>query len=129
MNSQELSCASLLVIEDEDGLRESLVEIINFDGYKTNSASNGKEALDLLKVIPKPCLILLDMMMPVMNGRAFLDAIATDEILSTIPVIIVSAFDNPNTKGAIGVLQKPVDWEALMKIISQYCPKGTGESA
>lgn len=114
-------CASLLIVEDEEGLREALVEILKLEGFHSYSAGNGREALDLLKKIPKPCLILLDMMMPIMNGRAFLDELLVDSTLFPIPVLIVSAFDNPNTKGAIGVMRKPVDWDQLIKVISEYC--------
>lgn len=114
-------CASIMVVEDQEDLRDVIVEILKMEGYSVFSSINGKEALDLLKEIPKPCLILLDMMMPVMNGREFLDTLLVDATLTPIPVLFVSAFDNLNTKGAIGVLKKPIDIEALLRIVQQYC--------
>ena len=122
MNNFESTGPTLMIIEDEEGLRESLVELLKLEGHAAHSAANGREALDLLKVIPAPCLILLDMMMPVMNGRAFLDEISLDNKLNHIPVLIVSAFENPNTKGAIGILKKPLDIDLLLTIVAKYCP-------
>ncbi len=115
-------CQSILVVEDDDDIRNVMIDVLESEGYHAVAAANGKEALDLLHTISKPCLVLLDMMMPIMNGREFLDKIMEDSILAPIPVLIVSAVaDKTNTKGAVGFLKKPVDIEMVLKMVNQYC--------
>ncbi len=76
--SKEQSCPSILVVEDDDDIRTSMLEILETEEYVTKSATNGKEALEILYQSAKPCLVLLDMMMPIMNGRKFLDLLKTN---------------------------------------------------
>jgi CheY-like chemotaxis protein len=117
------SCKSVLVVEDDDSIRESMIEMLEMEGYSTYSAINGQEALKLLNGnIPKPCLVLLDMMMPIMNGREFLDQMMKDSVLAPIPVLIVSAVADPaSSKGSIGFLKKPIDIESVLTIVAKYC--------
>ena len=119
----EKNCNSILVVEDDDSIREAMVEMLEMEGYRTYAAINGKNALSLLKDnIPKPCLVLLDMMMPIMNGREFLDEMMKDAFLAPIPVLIVSAIADPsNSKGSVGFLKKPVDIDSVLSIVSKYC--------
>lgn len=115
-------CNSILVVEDDDDIRNALVDLLETEGYSTESAVNGKDALDKLASIPKPCLVLLDMMMPIMNGREFLDTVMKDSHLAPIPVLIVSAVaDKTNTEGSVGFLKKPIDIEVVLKVVAQYC--------
>src|SRR4051812_37667489 len=86
-----MRCQSVLIVEDERDIRDTLEEVLKYEGFSVHSSSNGQEALTLLKTIERPCLILLDMMMPVMNGWEFLQMQRQDEILATIPVVVVSA--------------------------------------
>jgi CheY-like chemotaxis protein len=121
MNEQH--CNSILIVEDDQSIRETMIEMLEGEGYNTFSAINGKDALTLLRDgIPKPCLVLLDMMMPIMNGREFLDEMMKDAVLAPIPVLIVSAIADPsNTKGSVGFLKKPVDIDAVLATVSRYC--------
>jgi len=115
-------CPSLLIIEDEKDIRESLQQALEFEGYNVSSAENGQEALRLLNAIQGPCLILLDLMMPIMNGWEFLDALKDDHILATIPVVIVSAYsDRAKTVKASGFVKKPIDLDILFRIVKKYC--------
>jgi len=115
-------CQSILVVEDDDDIRNAIVDLLETEGYSTESAVNGKDALDKLDVIPKPCLVLLDMMMPIMNGREFLDTVMKNSHLAPIPVLIVSAVaDKTNTEGSVGFLKKPIDIEVVLKVVGQYC--------
>lgn len=115
-------CQSILVVEDDDDIRNAIVDLLETEGYSTESAVNGKDALDKLNIIPKPCLVLLDMMMPIMNGREFLDTVMKDSHLAPIPVLIVSAVaDKTNTEGSVGFLKKPIDIEVVLKVVAQYC--------
>lgn len=121
-------CQSILVVEDNTDIREALVEILESEGYHAESAVNGKEALNLLYAINKPCLVLLDMMMPIMNGQEFLERIMKDSYLAPIPVLVVSRVaDQKTTKGAIGFVKKPVDIETVLKVVDQYCKGATNE--
>jgi CheY-like chemotaxis protein len=115
-------CQSILVVEDDDDIRNAIVDLLETEGYSCEYAVNGKDALDKLNIISKPCLVLLDMMMPIMNGREFLDTVMKDSHLAPIPVLIVSAVaDKTNTEGSVGFLKKPIDIEVVLKVVGQYC--------
>jgi len=103
----EPRCKSILVVEDDDDIRSALVDLLESEGYVAQSAVNGKDALERLESTEKPCLVLLDMMMPIMNGREFLDVVMKDSNLAPIPVLIVSAVaDKANTEGSVGFFEK-----------------------
>ena len=112
---------SILVVEDDFAVREVLQETLEFEGYCVTTAINGKDGLEKLRGIPKPCLVLLDMMMPIMGGREFLDAVLSDAFLAPIPVVIVSAtVDEAEAKGAKGVLKKPVSVDILLRMVESF---------
>lgn len=122
MVKENACCKSILVVEDDEDIRSALVDLLESEGYHVEPASNGKEALDKLSTIEKPCLVLLDMMMPIMNGRQFLDKIMLDSKLAPIPVLIVSAVaDKANTEGSVGFLKKPIDIDVVLNTVAQYC--------
>ena len=122
MDVKNQCCQSVLVVEDDEDIRTAMVDILESEGYQTESATNGQEALDLLRKINKPCLVLLDMMMPIMNGRQFLDRVMEDAVLAPIPVLVVSAIaDKTDTEGAVGFLKKPVDIDMVLKMVDRYC--------
>jgi CheY-like chemotaxis protein len=113
---------SVLVVEDDDDIRNAIVDLLESEGYCTEAAENGKEALEKLYHIPKPCLVLLDMMMPIMNGRQFLDEVMKDSKLAPLPILIVSAVaEKSNTAGSVGFLKKPIDIDVVLNVVSQYC--------
>lgn len=119
-----MCCKQVLIIEDNLDILEAMQLAIEFEGYTVFTASNGQQALEvLLTVKTLPCLILLDLMMPVMDGWAFAEEISKDRILATIPIVVVSAFtDKKNTpKNAREALEKPIDFDLLLKIIGEYC--------
>jgi CheY-like chemotaxis protein len=112
----------VLIVEDDHSIRELYKEVIEFGGFKVHTAGNGLEALNQLRETPAPCLIILDMMMPVMNGREFLDVIKKDNELAKIPIYVFSA--NANTalaEGSLGLFPKPVELEQIMQIVSKHC--------
>ena len=114
------SSAAVLVVEDEQDIRETLREILEMEGYRVRCASNGKEALDALAEMPRPRLILLDLMMPVMSGYELLQALRANDDLSTIPVTVVSAVGDRRATGT-AVLRKPVDLETLLHAVDAGC--------
>lgn len=118
------SCYSVLLVEDCDDLRNLEASLLEDEGYHVTKACNGKEALDILNGgQPPPCIVLLDLMMPVMNGHQFLNAIRTNTKFEHIPVLIVSAVaEQPEMNGAIGFMRKPINLDILFETVSQYCP-------
>lgn len=119
---RRLTSHSILVIEDEKEIRETLRQMLELEGYSAYEAANGREGLDLLTKIERPCLILLDLMMPIMNGWQFLEIKSGNVIFATIPVVIVSAFgDRARSFKVQGFINKPIDIDVLYGTIKQYC--------
>ncbi len=114
---------TILVVEDDAVTRESLGLILGAQGYDVLGAANGQDALGLLRSGPHPNLILLDLMMPIMDGWQFRREQAADTALSAIPVVVLSADGNVQQKAtalrATGYLQKPVEVESLLDAIRQ----------
>ena len=116
----------VMIVEDDRDVRDSVREALEDHGYQTIGASQGREALELLRSsAAKPCIILLDMMMPVMDGWAFRKAQTADPALSSIPVIVLtahsSASDTARDMGAVGFLRKPVTLQELLTAVKQEC--------
>ncbi len=112
---------TLLVVEDDADIREALDGLLSMEGFRVTGCSNGREALDWLRMSPKPDLILLDLMMPVMDGWQFRVAQKDDPELSTIPVLALSA-DSTAKAAAIDAeayLKKPVDYDTLIATIDR----------
>jgi CheY-like chemotaxis protein len=114
---------SVLVVEDDLDVRSILVESLREEGYSVQGAEHGQRALELLAGEWQPQIILLDIMMPVMDGYAFLEKKKRDEHLMGIPVVVVSAVAEPPIPGAMAVLRKPVQWPQLMRAISQHASR------
>jgi len=85
---------TILVVDDDSELSELMASILEDEGYQAVAVENGQVALDYLKKSPAPCVILLDLMMPSMNGWEFRDAQLSDPSLADIPVVVVSATAN-----------------------------------
>lgn len=119
-------CRSVLIVEDEEGIRETIKMALELEGYEVFVASNGREGLELIPKIPRPCLILLDLMMPVMNGWEFAEQITNDVMLATIPIVLVTAYgDRANEVTSKGIIKKPVDLEILYSTVSKWCDGST----
>jgi CheY-like chemotaxis protein len=115
---------TILVVDDDPGERESMSFFLDAKGYSVVEAENGQEALEVLKRIRRfPCLVVLDLFMPVLNGREFLKRLAQDPVLRDIPVIVVSGNDNFDVplEGVAAYLRKPVKPDRLVEIVDQYC--------
>lgn len=109
----------LLIIEDERTTRDSLAELLGKNGREIIGAADGQEALERLAEIPRPCLILLDLAMPRMNGWEFLQRQLADPAIANIPTIVLSGSTLP--AGAKHQLAKPVDVDRLLALVDQYC--------
>jgi CheY-like chemotaxis protein len=122
----------ILVIDDEEMIRESLVEFLDEHGYEAVPAVDGRDALKkLADSSPRPCLILLDLMMPVMDGRSFREQQLQDPDLSAIPVIVLSAYRdvarNATELNVAGYLEKPLKLQTLLQLVRQHCTGGAAE--
>ncbi len=112
----------ILVVEDDQDIRESVVEVLEDEGFSVAAAADGREALQHLRgTAQRPDLIVLDLMMPIMNGFQFLEEQLKDAVLARIPVLVVTADANARAKaeglGARGFVQKPVKIQPLLDII------------
>lgn len=118
----KLSCpASVLVVEDNDDIRDAIGELLEDEGYEIALAENGERALEMLTAMPRPCLLLVDLIMPRMDGWQLLGALSRDDRLATIPVVVMSAASNANTATGQATLKKPVDLEILLRIVRDHC--------
>jgi PAS domain S-box-containing protein len=115
-----LTPAHVLLVDDDDDIREIMEMSLRGAGYEVRSAANGREALDeVAKEIPD--IVLLDMMMPVMSGPEFLAAVRADDRYREMPVLIVTAWprEGASLPGAQGVLAKPIDLNELVRTIDR----------
>ena len=117
---------TLLVVEDDRDVREALIEVLIDCDYKPVHASNGVEALERLRAasVP-PCVLLLDVMLPTMDGWEFCAEQKRDPAVRDIPVVVLSAHgdgaDAAAKMAAAGFLKKPVALETLLGIVEQFC--------
>ncbi|MBV8809525.1 MAG: response regulator [Acidobacteriaceae bacterium] len=109
----------LLIVEDEVATRDALAEVVGKDGREIVTAGDGQEALERLTEVPRPSLILIDLMMPRMSGWEFLQRKSADPLIADIPTIVLSGADRPT--GAMHQLAKPVDVHRLLALVEQYC--------
>ena len=111
----------ILAVDDDADFRDGLTDVLDEFGYRVRTASNGREALEALRREPAPDVILLDLRMPVMDGREFHRAIAADARLSGIPLVVVSGSreveGEAKSLGASAVLPKPFGIEKLLESI------------
>jgi CheY-like chemotaxis protein len=116
---------TILVVEDDPDIRETIAQILEEEGYRALMAENGQEALRRLAEGPRPRLILLDLMMPVMDGWQFREEQRKDPTIATIPVVVVSADGQVRQKAerihADGHIRKPVGIDALLAVVERYC--------
>ena len=113
----------IVLIEDDDLLREGLRQILEEDGCRVSAAADGAAAMDLLREgDDSPCLILLDLMMPGMNGWDFLRLLGRHPALSKIPIAVASAYPFSEIEVLPGiVLRKPFSPARLKQVIADHC--------
>ncbi|NMO18985.1 response regulator [Pyxidicoccus fallax] len=119
-NTQHAGAPVVLVVDDDPDILEALSEILEAEGFEIRRARNGKEALERLEPEP-PNLILLDLMMPVMDGWEFAQRMRQKPAVATIPIIVLSADRNVGSKaadiGAVGHLAKPFELNDLLDMV------------
>ena len=116
----------VLIVEDDPSTRQLLAQLFQSDGIAAVTASNGQEGLDRLKQ-DRPCLVLLDLMMPVVSGEDFRRAQLRDPDLARVPTALVTAVYD---RGAlfqelapVAVIKKPFDVEEVLELVRNYCTR------
>lgn len=112
---------SILVVEDDVEALDALTELLEGRGYSVCRALNGKEALDRATRNPAPCLILLDLSMPVMDGWEFLRHQRSKPEIAQIPVVVITALVSAIPTGTQGLVTKPIKIDKLLSLVQRYC--------
>jgi CheY-like chemotaxis protein len=112
---------TVLLVEDHPDVRDMMSLALQFAGHRVVTAVNGQDALELLHK-ERPCVILLDLMMPVMDGWQFKAALEQNRAVSEVPLIIISALTDVATRiPAAAHLPKPVDIDRMLELVDHYC--------
>lgn len=113
----------VLIVDDDEEIREVVREALEEEGYWVACAKNGLQAIDLLRAEPEPCLVLLDLIMPVVTGWQFRALQLQDDYLVHFPVVVMS--DTPTLEDAAiqadGLVRKPLSLEALLEEVARFC--------
>jgi PAS domain S-box-containing protein len=116
---------SILIVDDDPEIIESLVDVLSDEGYRVAAAHDGIEALDYLRRGPRPCLILLDWMMPNCDGPTFRRQQRAEPELADIPVVLLTADGKVGRKSsdlaAVAYLRKPVLLDELLRLVEKHC--------
>ena len=125
LDSTVTSGGQVLIVDDDPDIRSVIADILELRGYRPVTAANGQEALAQLRQGLRPCVILLDLMMPVLNGWEFCAEQRRDEALRALPVVIISGDGATNQKAAdLGVteyLRKPLELAAVLDVVQRHC--------
>src|SRR5690242_18809643 len=120
----------VLVVDDEAEMAESHRMVLEARGYEVVTAADGVQALQILRRGLRPCVILLDLMMPVMDGIEFRRQQAADGSIADIPVVVLSEveelLDFVPLGQVAGCYRKPVDWDVVLGIIAELSSRGSG---
>lgn len=116
--------STILIVEDDYGIRDALTTALVGEGYTVKAAANGLEALKLIATLDKdPCVVLLDLMMPVMNGWEFLAECERKALLPNVPILVISAVGKAiHFARRVKFIAKPIELEDLLELCSENCP-------
>jgi two-component system response regulator MprA len=115
----------LLLVEDDEDVRDAIAASLRDEGYVVAEAENGWRALEWLRRNADPCLVLLDLWMPVMSGMEMRAQMVQDPRLAALPLVVVTAAGDGKAQaeemGAIGYLRKPLDLRDLLETVERFC--------
>lgn len=119
----------VLVVDDDEPFRTEIVEALQRSGYAVVSAGDGREALEYLRGEDTPALVILDMMMPLMEGWSLFEAVKRDPRLASLPIVLLTCLDDNEDNMArldvSGYLQKPLRMKNLLRLAAQHCRGST----
>jgi CheY-like chemotaxis protein len=123
---QDLESMTVLIIDDDKAILDGLGELLENEGYRVATATDGRDALQLLRSGLRPCVILLDLMMPGMDGWDFRHEQIKDDDLRDIPVVVITAagFSEASVKAQfedIEFVPKPPPWQTLLDAVRRRC--------
>jgi CheY-like chemotaxis protein len=125
VSGSSTSRTSVLIVDDDADIREALVDVLTDHGYPAHAVAHGAAALAALKAGLRPCLILLDLMMPVMDGVTFRQHQLAEPDLKELPVLVISAGTDLSVHaaalGAVESLRKPLDLDKLLEAVARHC--------
>ncbi|MFP2904570.1 response regulator [Pyxidicoccus sp. 3LFB2] len=117
-------CIHILVVEDNEDTRDSITEYLRAKGHQVSAVANGREAVLALSQLPRPCVVLLDWMMPVMGGEELLRLLQHQQALEGLTVVAVTARPAvPDDMPLKAVLPKPLDLGRLMRVVGEVSPR------
>ncbi|HVU50038.1 MAG TPA: response regulator [Polyangia bacterium] len=111
---------TVLLVEDDPDIRDIVQDVLEAEGYDVVPASHGRQALEFLsgaRESERPDLVILDMMMPLVDGRHVLEAIRNNQSLSSVPVVVMSAVAHEKPAGAAAFLRKPFSLDTLFDAV------------
>jgi len=111
----------VLLVEDDPLASEAMTLTFRKEGHRVLTARHGREALDQLRQGDLPAVVVLDLMMPVMDGLQFLEAARADDRLRSLPVVVITATDEELPFGAQAIVRKPADMDALLHMVGSHC--------
>jgi CheY-like chemotaxis protein len=126
---EKATYSDVMIVEDDADLRDTLAEVLRYRGYRVAVASNGAEAKDYLAENQPPGVILLDLMMPVMDGWEFRNSLLADPVLSRIPIILLSGagdlLQHARGLSAVACLAKPVKLKDVVTVVNAFAPSSS----
>lgn len=111
----------VMIVEDEADIRDTLAEFFSDEGYDVVTAGDGRRALSHLADGERPCVIILDLVMPVMSGNELYEHLQRDEELAAVPVIVTTSDPSRAPTGPL-TMTKPIDLGRLLKTVREHCP-------
>jgi len=124
--AREQPSGNVLIVEDDPDVRDMLAALLASEGFYPVAAEDGLEALHLLRIVRHraphvPCLILLDLMMPVVDGWQLIDQLRRDDHFAGVPVVVITAFNRDlGSAAALPVLRKPIELGDLLSVTNSY---------
>jgi CheY-like chemotaxis protein len=121
----------ILIVDDDEDIREAVRNSLEQQGFYVACASNGHEALQMLRAESAPCLVLLDLLMPVMSGWQFRAIQVADPVLRQFPVVVMTATSSLEDAAiaADGLLRKPIRFDTLVETVRRFCTPEEFEDA
>ncbi|HEX4336521.1 MAG TPA: response regulator [Polyangiaceae bacterium] len=111
---------SVLIVDDDADIRDTLKELCEDEGYDVATAANGADAMRILTGAILPCVVILDLIMPIMTGNEVFAAMQQEPRLARVPVI-VSTSDPSRAPSGVLIMKKPIDIDRLLGAIRRYC--------
>ena len=110
----------MLVVDDDADVRDALEDVLREEGFETFAAENGREALDMLPRIARPCVVLLDLMMPETNGWEVLQTLRDRGELADYPVVVMSAIKPELMPSDVPWIRKPFELDVLLGAVRKH---------